>query len=141
MGTKGASKEQEHFQVQADLSTQLARTPPMMLRVQNPNYPPSTWLCTSAYTQGEENKQKEQKDIFSSIYLLTFWPNTSSLTSLGQVGQVGWRLPSRSYPQEHPARCTTNPICLFFCFFFLKARELPAALSSAGAEPLEEAEV
>lgn len=110
----------------------------MMLRVQNPNYPPSTWLCTSAYTQGEE-KNKKNKKIFSSIYLLTFCPNTSSLTSLGQVG---WRLPSRSHPQEHPARCTINPICLFFCFFFfLKAGELPAALSSAGAEPLEEAEV
>lgn len=108
----------------------------MMLRVQNPNYPPSTWLCTSAYTQGEENKQKEQKDFF--FHLLTYCPNTSSLTSLGQVG---WRLPSRSHPQEHPARCTINPICLFFCFFFLKAGELPAALSSAGAEPLEEAEV
>lgn len=49
-----------------------------------------------------------------------------------------------THAQEHPARCTARgpaPFALFSFFFFLKAGELPAALSSTGAKPLEEAEV
>lgn len=86
----------------------------MMLRVQNPNYPPSTWLCTSAYTQGEENKQKEQKDFF--FHLLTYILPKYFQSYKPGTGRVEIAITEPSTGASCPLH--DQPHLPFFLFFF-----------------------
>lgn len=140
-GTKGASKEQEHFQVQADLSTQLARTPPMMLRVQNPNYPP-LHVALHLRLHPRRGKQTKRTKRYFFFHLLTYILAKYFQSCKPGTGRVEIAITEPCTGASCPLHDQPHlPFFQFVFFFFLKAGELPAALSSAGAKPLEEAEV